>query len=371
VRVIVASDKFKGSVSATEVAAALTAGLRSVIRDLEVVHVPVADGGDGTVDVAVHAGFRRVTVTASGPTGEPVQTTFALRDDTAVVELADVVGLRRLPAHRRAALTASSYGLGEVLVAALDHGVSRIVLGLGGSASTDGGAGMIQALGVQLEDAHGAALQRGGSALLNLAGVDPSHVDPRLRGVHVDAACDVDNPLLGPRGAARVFAPQKGADSDQVDLLERALTEWADKTRATVGTDFSQVPGAGAAGGVGFAALAYLGARLVSGIDLVLDLVGFAEALVGADLVITGEGSLDAQTLSGKAPWGVAQAARRHGVPVVAVAGVVSLSPEQQATAGFSGTYSLHSLEPDAGRSFAMAAPLLTELATQIAHEWL
>jgi glycerate kinase len=370
-RVVVAPDKFKGCLTAAEVAAALAKGLHDVVPNLDVVQLPIADGGDGTVEVALQAGFRRVAVTASGPTGKPVRTAFAIRDDTAVVELADVVGLRRLGSGPREALVASSYGLGEVLTSVLDHGVSRLVLGLGGSASTDGGAGMVEALGVRLEDEHGATLGRGANALLRLARIDVSHLDSRMQRVRVDAACDVDNPLLGRRGAARVFAPQKGADPQQVEQLERAIAVWASKTRHAVGADFSRVPGSGAAGGVGFAALAYLGARLVSGIDLVLELVGFAEAVAGADLVITGEGSLDPQTLSGKGPLGVAQAARLRGVPVVAVAGRVSLSPHGIEAAGFSRAYSLRSLEPDLERSLAMAAPLLTRIAKQIGKELL
>lgn len=376
-RVVVAPDKFKGSATAAEVAAAIAAGLRRGRPDRAVVELPVADGGDGTVAAALAAGFAPVPVTAEGPTGEPVETTFALKDGTAVIELADVAGLRRLPGWEPARgdaepsglapLAASTYGVGQVIAAALGHGATTIVLGLGGSASTDGGAGMVQALGVRLAGEDDGQLRRGGAALAGLAGVDATGLDGRLRAVRVLVACDVDNPLLGPSGAAAVFGPQKGASQADVALLDRALTRWSGLTRSATGLDVAGVPGAGAAGGTGFAALAYLGARLVPGIDLVLDLIGFDAALAGAGLVITGEGSLDRQTLGGKAPLGVARAAGRCGVPVVVVAGQVLLTPDELTAAGFAAAYSLAAIEPDPARSMALAGRLLERIGGQIA----
>ncbi|HEX6931972.1 MAG TPA: glycerate kinase [Streptosporangiaceae bacterium] len=364
-RVVVAPDKFKGSATAAEVAAAITAGLRRERPDLEITQVPVADGGDGTVMAALAAGFAPVRVTADGPVGETVETTYAVRDGTAVIELADVAGLRRLPAGP-APLTASTYGVGQVIGAALAD-ARRIVLGIGGSASTDGGAGMVQALGVRLTDARGRDLGRGGAALAGLAAVDPSCLDPRIAAATILVASDVDNPLLGPSGAATVFGPQKGASEADVAVLEAALARWAALTRSATGNDVAGLPGAGAAGGTGFAALAYLGASLVPGAPLLLGLVGLNAALEGADLVITGEGSLDRQTLGGKAPVGVARAAAGAGVPVVVVAGRIELTAAELAGAGFAGAHALTDLEPDQSVSMARAACLLTETGALIA----
>jgi glycerate kinase len=366
-RVVVAPDKFKGSATATEVAAALAAGLRQVRPDLDVVELPVADGGDGTVAAALAAGFSPVRTIAEGPAGQPVEATFALRSGTAVIELADVAGLRRLPGAKPAPLTASTYGVGQVIGAALDGGATTIVLGIGGSATTDGGAGMVQALGVRLAGEQGAELSRGGAALGGVAAIDPSGLDGRIGGVRFLVASDVDNPLLGPSGAASVFGPQKGAAPADVIILDRALARWAALTRSVTGLDVAGVPGAGAAGGTGFAALAYLGARLVAGADLVLDLIGFDAVVAGAGLVITGEGSLDVQTLGGKAPLGVARAAGRRGVPVAVVAGQVLLTPGELAAAGFVGAYSLADLEPDQAVSLAAAGQLLGRIGRQIA----
>jgi len=381
-RVVVAPDKFKGSASAPQVAAAISAGLRRARPDLDVVESPVADGGDGTVAAALAAGFAPVTALAEGPTGAPVDATFAMRagtaggpggsspgGSTAVVELADVAGLRRLAGDDAALapLTASTYGVGQVIAAALDAGATEIVLGIGGSASTDGGAGMVQALGIGLSDQRGHNLARGGAALRDLAAIRLDGLDPRIAGVRLLVASDVDNPLLGPAGAAAVFGPQKGASPDDITLLDRALARWAALTAAATGKDLAAAPGAGAAGGTGFAALAYLGGRLVPGVDVVLDLIGFDAALVGADLVITGEGSLDRQSLGGKAPVGVARAAARRGVPVIAVAGRVRLTADELTAAGFAAAYALADLEPDPAVSMAAAGALLEQIGGVVA----
>jgi len=366
-RVVVAPDKFKGSASAAEVAAAIAAGLRRARPDLDVVEMPVADGGDGTVAAALAAGFAPVRTTAEGPTAEPVRATFALKAGTAVVELADVAGLRRLPGARPAPLTASTYGVGQVIAAALERGAATIVLGIGGSATTDGGAGMVQALGVRLADERGRDLPRGGAALRDLAAVDLAGLDRRIAGVRLLVASDVDNKLLGTAGAAVVFGPQKGASPADVALLDGALARWSALTASVTSLDLAAAPGAGAAGGTGFAAMAYLGARLVPGADLVLDLIGFDAALTGARLVITGEGSLDRQSLGGKAPVGVARAAARHGVPVAVVAGRIQLTARELAAAGFAAAYSLADLEPDPAVSIAAAAELLERVGGQVA----
>ena len=366
VRVLVAPDKFKGSLTAADVAAAIARGLAT--RGLDAELCPVADGGDGTVAAAVAAGFTRRPCAATGPTGRPVETAWARSGETAVVELADVCGLERLPDGVLHAEEATTYGLGEVLRAALDDGARRIVLGLGGSASTDGASGLAQALGAVLLAADGAPLPAGigGGRLADVARVDLTGLAVP-EGTRVEVACDVDNPLLGPHGAAAVYGPQKGADEAAVARLDAALASWARVLGAATGAPGREAePGAGAAGGVGYGAMALLGARLRPGFDLVAELLGFDERLVGADLVVTGEGRLDAQTLRGKGPAGVAARARDAGVPVLALAGSVALDPAELADAGFGGAAALADLEPDLDRSRAHAAELLERLAATV-----
>ncbi|PRY42679.1 glycerate kinase [Umezawaea tangerina] len=329
--VLVAPDKFKGTLTAPRVAGAVARGLREAVPGLDVRCLPVADGGDGTVDAAVAAGFTRVGRWVTGPVGKPVAASFAVRGDTAVVEVAAASGLAGL--HPLAPLTATSRGTGELLASALDVGCTRIVLGVGGSACTDGGRAMVEALG----------------------GRD-------LSGVEVVLATDVDNPLLGPTGAAAVYGPQKGATPADVEVLEDRLRAWADE----IGHEHVDTPGAGAAGGIGFAALTLLGARRRPGIEVVLELIGFADALPGARLVVTGEGALDAQTRHGKAPAGVAAAS--GGVPVVAVAGRCEVDPTGL---GIKAAYALLDVEPDITRCVADGERLLARLAGRIAEDWL
>jgi glycerate 2-kinase len=369
--VVVAPDKFKGSLSAAGVAREVADGLRVAVPGLDVREHPVADGGDGTVEAALSAGYARREVRCTGPTGEPVMAALAVRDQVAVVELAEASGLRRLPGGRSAATTATSRGAGELIRAALDLGCRRVVLGIGGSASTDGGAGMVRALGARLLDAAGAELGPGGAALADLDRIDLSGLDPRIRQTEVTVASDVDNPLLGRQGAA-VYGPQKGASTDDVALLDAAaLARWAAAARAATDVDAADRPGAGAAGGVGFAAIVFLGAEIRSGIDYLLDLLQVRAAIDGARLVVTGEGSLDDQTLRGKAPAGVAAAARAAGVPTVAVAGRSTLDPAALEPAGIARVYLLSDLEPDPERSMRDPAPLLRSLAGRIAADWL
>ena len=371
-RIVIAPDKFKGSLPAAQVAAAITAGLRAVCPGAELVTIPVADGGEGTVDAAVAAGFERVPVTAAGPTGDPVQASYARRGEVAVVELACVCGLARLPGGRREPLTASSFGAGEVLRTALEAGARRIILGVGGSASTDGGAGLLQALGARVLDAQGEQIGLGlgvGAALRDVASLDLAGLHPALRAAVIILAADVDNPLTGPDGAAEVYGPQKGAGPAEVAVLADGLRRWAAVVAAATGADWSQAPGSGAAGGVGFAARAVLAAQSRPGIGLVLELAGFDAALAGADLVITGEGSLDRQSLAGKAPVGVARAAARLGIPVVAVAGRSTLTAAELAAAGIAAVYPLSDLEPDPERCRAEAGPLLRRVGQMIARD--
>ena len=370
-RVVIASDKFKGSLTATEVAEALAAGMLDVLPRLQTVLLPVADGGDGTVAAALSAGYHKIIVDAVGPTGEPVLTPYALHGDRAVVELAAVVGLSMLPGGRLDPLRSSTYGLGLLLADAISCGATTIVLGLGGSASTDGGAGMVQALGARLLDAAGNDLQPGGGALVNLAQLDLAPLRRTLDAVKIIVASDVDNPLLGPNGAAAVFGPQKGAQPQEVQTLERGLHHWSELVLRATGRDDTERPGAGAAGGAGYAALAVLDAEIRPGIELILDLIDFDARVVGADLVVTGEGSLDEQSLAGKAPIGVARAAAKAGVPVIAVAGRLQLSQQRLQEAGISAAYPLSDVEPDPARSIANASSLLRQVGVRVARAWL
>jgi glycerate kinase len=362
-RVLLAPDKFKGSLTAPEVAAALAAGIARACPSAEIRQVPVADGGDGTVDAFVAAGWERIEVDAPGPTGVPGTAAYAVHGTTAVIELAATVGLAKLPGGQADPLGAHTYGLGVVIAHALDRGATDIVLGLGGSASTDGGAGMLQALGARILDAEGNELPTGGATLARAARLDRAGLQPRIANATFTLACDVDNPLLGPTGAVAVYAPQKGAKPSDLPILEAALTNWA----RVVAPEFAEVPGAGAAGGTGFGALAVLGAHVRSGIDVVLELLDFPTLLDAATLVVTGEGSLDTQSLHGKAPIGVCEVARKAGVPVLAVAGRILLTHQEIRDAGFAASYSLADLEPDPARSMARPVPLLERVGEQIA----
>jgi glycerate kinase len=372
-KVLIAPDKFKGSLTAAEVAARLSAGLVRAGFGGEVVSVPVADGGDGTVDAAVAAGYQRVDVAVSGPTGKPVTAAFAVRGGVAVIEAAQACGLVLLPPGELAPLTATTRGVGELILAAAGHGATRIVLGIGGSATTDGGAGLLQALGARLTDAAGAELPAGGAALARLAALDLAGLAD-LSGIEFELASDVDNPLLGLSGAAAVYGPQKGASPQDVMALEAGLTRWADVAEAAAArAPVRDAAGAGAAGGLGFGAMLFLGATMRPGIELLLELASFGARLDGAQLVITGEGSLDEQTLRGKAPVGVVRAVAAYdpGLPVIAVAGRRGLTAEELRGAGIAAAYALTDLEPDVARCMAEAGPLLERLAGRVAADWL
>ncbi|MGC5360385.1 glycerate kinase [Streptomyces sp. DT24] len=366
-RVLVAADKFKGSLTAVEVAERVTAGLRRIAPDVPVDALPVADGGDGTVAAAVAAGFERRETRVTGPLGEPVTAAYALRDGTAVVEMAEASGLQRLPTGVFAPLTATTYGSGELLRSALDAGARTIVFGVGGSATTDGGAGMLTALGARFLTADDEPVGPGGIGLADLVNIDLTGLDPRFADIDLVLAGDVDNPLTGPKGAPEVYGRQKGATEQDIADLDAALTHYA----SLLGPGQAVLPGAGAAGGIGYGALVALGARFRPGIEVMLDVLGFARALDRATLVITGEGSLDGQTLHGKAPAGVAAAARAAGLEVVAVCGRLALAPEVLGRAGIRRVYALTDLEPDEAVRMAEAGPLLERAAQSIARDFL
>jgi glycerate kinase len=298
---------------------------------VQYVKLPMADGGEGTVDSMVAAtGGEIVRVEVTGPLGQPVSAFYGLlgEGETAVIEMAAASGLHLAPKGQRDPRITTSYGTGELILAALERGVKTIILGIGGSATNDGGAGMMQALGARLLDDQQQPLPPGGAALARLAQIDLSAVDPRLQQVSVTAACDVDNPLCGPHGASAVFGPQKGATPEMVTQLDAALSHFGSLLQQATGREVLNAPGAGAAGGMGAALLGMLNARLRPGIEIVIETLRLEEALRDADLVITGEGRLDSQSIHGKTPIGVARVAKRHGLPVIGIAG--SLSKDYQ-----------------------------------------
>ena len=307
---------------------AIRDGLLRVWPTADIEVVPVADGGDGTADAILGAvGGKKIERDVTGPDGRPVKASFALLSpgDSAVVEMAQARGLALLPAGSNDPLTATTFGTGELIGAAIDAGARRVILAVGGSATNDAGAGALGALGARFLDACGAELPRGGAALGHLAKIDDAALRARVRDVAIDIASDVDNPLIGPKGASAVYAPQKGASPDDVRILDAALTRFADVAAQTTGADIRDVPGAGAAGGIAGGFMALVGAKLERGAKLVFDAIGFERRLDDAVLVVTGEGKLDRQSLAGKAPYAVAQAAKRRGIPAAAVAGAVDL----------------------------------------------
>ncbi|MCZ4520227.1 glycerate kinase [Rhodococcus ruber] len=371
--VVVAPDKFKGSLTAADAASAISDGLTAVDPSVRIREFPIADGGDGTVDMVLRQGFTAVTCQVTGPLQSTLSATYGWKDGTAVIEMASTAGLSALGSaapNSTTARTASTRGVGQLISDALDRGARKIVLGVGGSATTDGGAGAVTALGGRILDGDGDSVYPCPSDLGFAHRLDLTGLDPRMADVELVVACDVDNPLLGSHGASAVYAPQKGADTHTVRLLDRALTRWADVVADAVGDDVREVPGVGAAGGIAFGLHAVFGATLVSGIDLLLELTCFEDVLSGASLVIVGEGSLDAQSLRGKGPIGVAASARRAGVPAVAAVGRSSVTSEQATAAGLDGVYALADLEPDPDRSMADARTLLVEVGTRIAREY-
>lgn len=371
-KIVIAPDSFKESLSAPDVAAAIARGWQSVYPEAECLLRPMADGGEGTVDAVLAAvGGERRELQVRGPLGSPVTAHWGwLGDGTAVIEMAAASGLHWVPREQRDARIASSYGTGELIRAALDAGARRIILGLGGSATNDGGAGLLQALGIRFLDEHGRELAPGGAALVGLDQLDLSAMDARLLSVQVEVAADVDNPLCGPHGASAIFGPQKGATPEHVSELDSALAHYARIVAGTLGEDHAQFPGVGAAGGLGFAARAFLKASFRPGIELVAELSGLAAAIQGADLVITGEGRMDAQTLHGKTPVGVARIALQAGVPVIALAGSLGEGYQALYDAGIEAAFSLAPGPLSLEQALADAAVQLQARSVDIARLW-
>lgn len=370
-RVVIAPDSFKECLEAAEVARAIARGWACVAPLDELVELPLADGGEGTTAALVSAaGGRLEWCTVSGPLREPVEAHFGLIDDgrTAIVEVAQASGLHRVPLEQRDALRACSRGTGELIEAALASGAETLILGLGGSATSDAGIGLLQALGARFLDAGGNALT-GGGALQRLVHFDMEPAKKRLQGVRVIVASDVRNPLLGPEGCARVFGPQKGASAAEVLQLETGMAHFAELARQQ-GFDIAGFAGSGAAGGIGGALGGLLGASIVSGIDTVMEAVGLAQALAGADLVITGEGSLDSQSAAGKVPAGVCRLAREHGVPVIALAGLLGSELEALYDIGLTAAFSISRGPGGKADALRDAADNLTLAAGNLARVW-
>src|SRR5712691_539694 len=377
-KVVVAPNSFKGSLSAAQAAAAIARGVREALPDADVVEIPVADGGEGTVEALVSARkgtFHEVEV--EGPLGDPVRATYGLIDGgrTGVIELASASGLTLIPIDRRDPRKASTYGFGQLLAAVRVQRVASIIAGIGGSATNDGGAGMAQALRYRFLDAAGRDLPRGGAALAQLDRIDQSGFDPRWRSVSVMVAGDVTNPLTGPEGASCIYGPQKGADPQAVRELDQALAHLAEVIERDLGKQVAEIPGAGAAGGAGAGLVAFLGAQLVKGAPLVVDASGFDEALVGARLVITGEGRVDGQTAFGKAPGEVAKRAKAAGIPTLLLAGSRGPGWESLSSMGVTSVVTLAQDADPGGHNLQVlmqeAAPALTRAAARAVQEML
>jgi glycerate 2-kinase len=372
-KIVIAPDSFKDSLSSEGVAEAIACGLLQALPNAELVLCPMADGGEGTVDaiLAVVKGERR-EAKVHGPLGDVVTARWAWLPNTktAIIEMAEASGLQLIPLASRDASISSSFGTGQLILEAADAGAKKIILTIGGSATNDGGAGMLSALGAGFYDIGGNELPPGGLALMSLSRIELSGLDPRLRAVLFEVAADVDNPLCGPQGASHVFGRQKGASCEQVQLLDTALARFADCSASVLDEDVRDIAGAGAAGGMGFAARAFLGANFRPGVEVVAELVGLSEKIKGADLVITGEGRCDAQTLRGKTPIGVARIAREHDVPVLLLAGTLGEGYEALYDHSITAAFALVSGPMTLADACSQAPRLLQERARDIALLW-
>ncbi len=371
-RIVTAIDSFKGSLSAEEAALAIERGIHSVDPNAEVDNYPLADGGEGLVDaiLSVRGGEKR-HVTVQDPLGREIMGFYGLLDDgTAVIEMAAASGLPLLSAEERNPMLTSSYGTGQLILAALDDGCQEILLGLGGSATNDGGVGMAQALGICFLDAAGQPVSGGGASLAEICSIDTTHMEQRLFSVPLRIACDVTNPLCGPTGASHVFAGQKGADGAMRETLDVAMMQYAEVVKAATGKDFTDMPGAGAAGGLSVPLLAFWQATVSSGIELVLDVLQIDKALSRADLVITGEGRLDGQTLFGKAPIGVAKRSKKYHKPVIALTGSIGPGYRDVYEGGIDAVFSVQNGPMSLEESMEQTAALLEDCAHRVLKLW-
>ncbi|MFC3285939.1 glycerate kinase [Litchfieldella rifensis] len=362
--ILICPDSYKDSLSAREAADAIATGVKLAAPEAAIDKCSLGDGGEGSLDILISTtGAERRTARVHDALGRPCDADWGWHGDsrTACIELAEASGLQSLAHDERTALHSSTYGVGELVRAALDAGAERLLVTLGGSATNDGGAGMLTALGAQLLDCDGQPLPPGGASLERLASIGLSDFDPRLANLVVEAAVDVDNPLLGERGASAVFGPQKGASNDEVLRLDKALQHLADETRKVLGIDYRDIAGAGAAGGMGFALATFLGAEVMPGIELIMRHAGMKDRLAWADLVITGEGQLDGQSLAGKTPIGVARAARDHCIPVIVLAGRLGPGWKAVLDEGVTGAFALADGPMDLDEALSRCAELLSD----------
>ncbi len=372
-KIVIAPDSFKGSASSSEISEWLENGIsqselsQSESFNFEIIKVAIADGGEGSLDSVLSAEFISHTFSVTGPVGNKVEARIGIKGESAIVELAEASGLSQLPEKKLSPLHATSFGTGELILRALNLGAKRIILAVGGSACTDAGAGALQALGGHLLDADGAEIPHGGAALAQCRRIDVTKLDSRLKSVEFILASDVDNPLLGPKGAAAIYAPQKGANASDVALLEAALMNFAD----VAGTSHVTTAGSGAAGGFGFMAYTFLNASHQSGIDTFIELTQFESHCIGADLVITGEGMYDSQSLSGKAPIGIYAVASRHNIPVALVCGQAKLNSSLENAPRFAKIYTLTSFESDVRKCIENPRPIVEKIGLSIAQELL
>lgn len=372
-KIVLAPDSFKESLSALQVAESIERGFKQVLPNADYVKVPMADGGEGTVQSLVDAtGGRIIKKTVTGPLGEAAEAFFGIlgNEKTAVIEMAAASGLHLVPATKRNPLLTTTRGTGELIAAALEYNVNHIIIGIGGSATNDGGAGMARALGARFLNSDGQEITEGGGALSDLAAIDLSSLDSRLAHVKIEVACDVDNPLIGPKGASAIFGPQKGATPEIVNQLDENLAHYAEIIEKYLGVKIADVPGAGAAGGLGGGLLAFMQAELSRGIDIVMEAAKLSDIIAGADLVITGEGKIDGQTIFGKTPIGVAKTAKKHGVPVIGIAGNVAGDSDAVHEYGIDAIFSIVPGAVSLQEAFLHADKFVERTARNIAAVW-
>ncbi len=375
-KIIVVPDSFKGSLSAIQAATAIERGIQNAAprkeKPVEIIKIPMADGGEGTVEAIISAiGGRIVTATVLNPLGQATESFLGiLPNNTAVIEMAAASGLNLIEPHLRNPLLTTTYGTGQLIQAALDNDCTDIIIGVGGSATNDGGVGMAQALGIKFTDENGSPLAFGGGMLDQLRHIDISGLDPRAKKVRFTVASDVKNPLCGSEGASAVYGPQKGATPEMVALLDQNLRHLAKVIQNHLGVDITEIPGSGAAGGLGGGLMAFLGAKLQSGIKIIMELTSFEEKLRDADLIITGEGATDFQTLFGKVPFGVAQVAKEYGKPVICISGSLGIGYEKLADAGIVAFFSIVDRPMALEEAMARGEALLEKTAENVLHTY-
>lgn len=368
-KIIIAPDSFKGSLSAIAATEAIERGIQRYMPQAEIVKIPMADGGEGTLDSLIAAANgKKIQVTVTGPLGIPVEAMYGIIEphSTAVIEMASASGICLLRADQLNPLLTTTYGTGELIKHALDAGCRHFILAIGGSATNDGGTGMLQALGMQLMDATGQSVGTGGAALQKISFIDDQNFDSRIAQSHFLLACDVQNPFIGPNGATHVYGAQKGATAEMIEALDEYMTSWADVIAAKTAINVHEIPGAGAAGGLGGAFLAFFPVVMKRGIDVVIEYSHLSDHLKNADLVITGEGQIDAQTASGKTPMGVAQEALRYNVPTIALAGSVGLGIDKLYTYEIISVHSIINSPMSLQTAMEKAAELLEQCAEQV-----